>query len=311
MIVSTAVWRGRQVVLLVLSNVGFQAVEARNVRFGRFAAARRHGTDPTEDASERVMIKWIGALALILAVVGQAPAWAQAPGKGPVIFAAASMKTALDAIAAAWAAKGGKPVVISYASSAALAKQIESGAPADIFISADLKWMDYLGKAGLINVHTRQKIVGNDLVLIAPAQSTSTLKLVSGVDLAGAIGDGKLAVCTIESCPAGVYGKQSLEKLGIWTRVQPKLAQADNVRAALLLVARSEAKFGIVYGTDAKAEPLVKVIDTFPASTHDPIVYPIALTRDSKSPDAAAFEAFMRSMEATKILSGQGFAILK
>ncbi|WP_158810213.1 molybdate ABC transporter substrate-binding protein, partial [Beijerinckia sp. L45] len=150
-----------------------------------------------------------------------------------------------------------------------------------------------------------------DLVLIAPLDSTSTLRLVSGVDLAGAIGDGKLAVCTIESCPAGVYGKQSLEKLGIWASVQPKLAQGDNVRAALLLVSRGEAKFGIVYGTDAKAEPKVKVIDTFPAATHDPIVYPIALTKDSKNPDAATFEAYMRSMESVKILSGQGFTILK
>ena len=257
------------------------------------------------------MFKRIFALGLVLAFAAQAPAHAQAPDKGPVIFAAASMKTALDAISAAWVAKGGKPLAISYASSAVLAKQIESGAPADIFISADLKWMDYLGKAGLIDPHTRQNIIGNDLVLIAPADSTATLKLVSGVDLAGAVGDGKLAVCTIESCPAGVYGKQSLEKLGIWASVQPKLAQGDNVRAALLLVSRGEAKFGIVYATDAKAEPKVKVIDTFPAATHDPIVYPIALTKDSKNPDASAFEAYMRSMEATKILSGQGFSILK
>jgi molybdate transport system substrate-binding protein len=249
--------------------------------------------------------------ALLLIGLGAAPLAAQAPAKGPTVFAAASMKTALDAIAAAWVAKGEKPPAISYASSAVLAKQIESGAPADIFISADLKWMDYLEKAGLIAPHTRKSIIGNDLVLIAPLESTSTLKLVTGVDLAGAIGDGKLAVCTIESCPAGVYGKQSLDKLGIWAAVQPKLAQADNVRAALLLVARGEAKFGIVYGTDAKAEPKVKVIDTFPAASHDPIVYPIALTKESKTPDAVAFVAYMRSAEATKILVGQGFTILK
>jgi molybdate transport system substrate-binding protein len=255
------------------------------------------------------MLKRILTTAIAAVLAATTPVWAQ--GAGPVVFAAASMKTALDAISTAWTAKGGKAPSISYGSSGTLAKQIESGAPADLFISADLKWMDYLTKAGLIRSGTRQSIIANDLVLIAPADGKESLKIASGFDLAGVLGDGKLAVCLVASCPAGIYGKQALEALKVWPSVEPKLAQADNVRAALLLVARSEAKFGIVYATDAKAEPKVRVVDAFPASTHDPIVYPIALTKDSKNPDAANFEAFMRSAEATKILSGQGFTILK
>lgn len=229
---------------------------------------------------------------------------------GPVIFAAASMKTALDAIAAAWKAQGGKAPAISYASSAVLAKQIEQGAPADIFISADLQWMDYLEKAKLLKAGTRKNLLGNALVLIEPSDGTSTLKIAPNFDLAGATGDGKIAVCTITSCPGGVYAKEAFETLGVWSAVEPKLAQADNIRNAMTLVARGEAKFGVVYATDAKAEPKVKVVDTFPESSHKPIVYPIALIETSKNPDAAALMAFMRSQAAIKILSDQGFTIL-
>ena len=230
--------------------------------------------------------------------------------KGPTIFAAASMKTALDAISSAWIAKGGKAPVISYASSGVLAKQIQSGAPADLFISADEKWMDVLAKDGAIKPETRKALLGNGLVLVAPATADAGLKIAKGFDLAGAIGESKLAVCTVSSCPAGIYGKEALETLGVYKAVEPKLAQADNVRAALVLVARGEAKYGIVYATDAKAEPKVKVVDTFPEATHAPIVYPIAVTKDSKNPDAAAFEAFMSGPEATTLLVGQGFTIL-
>ena len=230
--------------------------------------------------------------------------------KGPTIFAAASMKTALDAISAAWTAKGGKPPVISYASSGVLAKQIQSGAPADLFISADEKWMDVLAKDGAIKPETRKALLGNALVLVVPAADATALHITKGFDLAGAIGESKLAVCTVSSCPAGIYGKEALEKLGVYKAVEPKLAQADNVRAALVLVARGEAKYGIVYATDAKAEPKVKVVDTFPEDSHAPIVYPIAVTKDSKNPDAAAFEAFMSGPEATTLLTGQGFTIL-
>ena len=230
--------------------------------------------------------------------------------KGPTVFAAASMKTALDAISAAWT-KSGKPApIISYASSGVLAKQIQSGAPADLFISADEKWMDVLAKDGAIRPETRKALLGNGLVIVAPTTADAALKITKGFDLAGAIGDSKLAVCTVSSCPAGIYGKEALEKLGVYKAVEPKLAQADNVRAALLLVARGEAKYGIVYATDARAEPKVKVVDTFPEDTHAPIVYPIAVTKDAKNPDAAAFEAFMSGPEATKLLLGQGFTIL-
>jgi molybdate transport system substrate-binding protein len=252
-----------------------------------------------------------GNFALVAALVAPLAASAQDAKAGPTIFAAASMKTALDAIAAAWAAQTGKTPVISYGSSGVLAKQIQMGAPADLFISADQKWMDTLAKAGAIKPETRISLLGNSLVLVAPLAADVKLKITKGFDLAGALGDGKLAVCTISSCPAGIYGKEALEKLGVFAAVEPKLAQVENVRAALLLVARDEAKLGIVYGTDAKAEPKVKVVGNFPDDSHTPIVYPMAVTKDSKNPDGLAFEAFMRGQAATKILTGQGFIILR
>jgi molybdate transport system substrate-binding protein len=234
----------------------------------------------------------------------------EANRKGPVIFAAASMKSALDAIALAWTVKTGRPPAISYASSGILAKQIEQGAPADVFVSADTQWVDYLDKAKLLKPGTRRDLLSNQLVLIAPADATETLKIKMHFDLAGATGDGKIAVCTIDSCPGGIYAKQALQTLGVWEAVEPKLAQADNIRSALALVARGEAKFGIVYATDAKAEPLVKVIDVFPSQTHPPIIYPVAVIADSKNPDAEAFLAFMTSQAAAKILVDQGFTFL-
>ena len=252
----------------------------------------------------------LGTRVLLLAATLAAPLQARAEASGPTIFAAASMKTALDAIAAAWTAKTGKSAVISYGSSGTLAKQIESGAPADLFISADQKWMDVLAKDGVLKPETRENLLGNALVLVAPSVASAPMKIEKGFDLAGALGDGKLAVCTVSSCPAGIYGKEALTRLGIWAAVEPKLAQADNVRAALLLVARGEAKYGIVYATDAKAEPKVKVVGTFPEQSHAPIVYPVAVTKDSKSPDAAALETFLRSPEAVTILEGQGFTML-
>jgi molybdate transport system substrate-binding protein len=201
-------------------------------------------------------------------------------------------------------------VSITYASSAVLAKQIEQGAPADIFISADLKWMDYLEKSELIRAGTRKNLFGNKLVLIAPSDADVTLEIAKGFDLAGAAGDGKIAVCMIDSCPAGIYAKEALESLGVFAGVEPKLAQADNVRNALTLVARGEAKFGIVYATDAKADPKVIVVGTFPASSHSPIVYPVALVAASANPDAALFLAYLTSQAATKIFLEQGFEIL-
>lgn len=239
-----------------------------------------------------------------------APTTAPGSEPAPIVFAAASMKTALDAAAAAWKADTGKTVSIAYASSATLAKQIEQGAPTDIFISADLKWMDYLEKSKLIRAGTRRNLFGNKLVLIEPSHADVKLEIAKGFDLAGAAGDGKIAVCAIDSCPGGIYAKEALESLGVFAGVEPKLAQADNVRNALTLVSRGEAKFGIVFATDAKADPKVKVVGTFPASSHSKIVYPVALIAASANPDAAFFLAYLTSQAATKIFTGQGFEIL-
>jgi molybdate transport system substrate-binding protein len=254
----------------------------------------------------------IAAVAFTRSVLGAetGPTTAPAAAAAPVVFAAASMKTALDAVAAAWKVQTGKRVSIAYASSALLAKQIEQGAPADIFISADLKWMDYLEKAKLIRAGTRRNLFGNKLVLIEPSDADVTLEIARGFDLAGAAGDGKIAVCMIDSCPAGIYAKEALESLGVFAGVEAKLAQVDNVRNALNLVSRGEAKFGIVYATDARADPKVKVVGTFPASSHSPIVYPVALVAASENPDAAFFLAYLASRAAIQIFLEQSFEVL-
>ena len=254
----------------------------------------------------------IGAVAFTRSVFGGADAATAAPdtAAAPVVFAAASMKTALNAVAAAWQADTGKTVSIAYASSATLAKQIEQGAPADIFISADLKWMDYLEKGKLIRAGTRRNLLGNKLVLIEPGDANVKLEIAKGFDLAGAAGDGKIAVCMIHSCPAGIYAKEALESLGVFAGVEATLAQVDNVRNALNLVSRGEAKFGIVYATDARADPKVKVVGTFPASSHSPIVYPVALVAASENPDAAFFLAYLASQAAIQIFLEQGFEVL-
>jgi molybdate transport system substrate-binding protein len=254
------------------------------------------------------------ALIMLAPGTGQSQTPSAAPGANKdipvIVFAAASMKTALDEAAAAWKTKTGKTASIAYASSGILAKQIEQGAPADIFISADLNWMDYLDKAKLIRSGTRRNLLGNRLVLIEPRDSDVTLQIKKGFGLAGAAGDGKIAVCTLESCPGGIYAQQALESLGVFEDVKPALAQADNIRSALNLVARGEARFGIVYASDARAEPRVKVVDTFPASSHSPIVYPAAIIAASSNPDAAFFLAFLTSQAATKIFTEQGFEML-
>jgi molybdate transport system substrate-binding protein len=238
------------------------------------------------------------------------PAGAVGTAKAPAAFAAASMKTALDAVAAAWKGSTGRDVSITYGSSATLAKQIEQGAPADIFISADLQWMDYLEKAKLIQAGTRRNRFGNRLVLIEPASAATKLVITTGFDLTGATGDGKIAVCAIDSCPGGIYAKQALDSLGVFASVEQHLAQTDNIRSALALVARGEARFGIVYATDAKSDPSVRVVGTFPESSHSPIIYPVALTAASTNPDAALFLAYLTSQAATKIFLEQGFEIL-
>ena len=201
-------------------------------------------------------------------------------------------------------------MAISYEASSTLAKQIEQAAPADIFFSADLAWMDYLAERDLIVPETRQSLLGNAIVLVVPADSTATVEIGPGFDLAGLLGDGRLAMANVESVPAGRYGKASLEALGVWESVADKIVQADNVRAALAFVAQGEVPAGIVYATDAVAEPKVKVIGTFPTDSHPPIVYPVALTTSSTNPDAGALPAYIQPAAAKPAFEAQGFTVL-
>ena len=225
------------------------------------------------------------------------------------VFAAASLKNALDEVSAAWTAAAGKEAAIAYAGSAALARQIEAGAPADIFIPADRDWMDYLRARNLIVPGSEVKLLGNRLVLIVPADDGVAVEIAQGFDLAGLLGGGKLAMGDVKAVPAGKYGKAALENLGVWAAVETNVAQAENVRAALKLVATGEAAAGIVYETDALAEPKVKLAGVFPASSHPEIVYPAALTVVSQNPDAAAFLAFLQSATAREIFARHGFPV--
>ena len=257
----------------------------------------------------RVWLRWVlgSAVALLVPWSSQAPARAQ--GGDVVVFAAASLKNALDAINAQWQKETGKSAKISYAASSALAKQMEQGAPAQMFISADLDWMDYVEKKNLIKPGSRSNLLGNRIVLIAPKDKAQPIDIKPGFDLAKILGDGRLSMANVDSVPAGKYGKAALEKLGVWASVSNKLAQAENVRAALLLVSRGEAPAGIVYQTDAASDSSVKIIGTFPEDTHPPIIYPIALTANA-SPDAAAFLAYIRSDKAKPLFEAQGFMVL-
>lgn len=234
----------------------------------------------------------------------------QASAEGLTVFAAASMKDVLGAVATEWKAAGHDEITVSLAASSALAKQIEQGAPADIFISADLKWMDYVEKAGLVADGTRKNLLGNAIVLVAPKDSTTSLKIQKGFALADTLGTERLAMGNTDSVPAGVYGKAALTSLGVWDAVKDKVAQAENVRAALLLVSRKEAPLGIVYATDASSDPEVKVVDTFPEDSHEPIVYPVATLKESKNADAAAFIEFLSTPKATEIFQAAGFTAL-
>jgi molybdate transport system substrate-binding protein len=223
------------------------------------------------------------------------------------VFAAASVKDALDENVKAYQAGSGDKIVVSYAASSALAKQIESGAPADIFISADLDWMDYLNKRQLIKAATRLNLLRNRLVLIAPADSRATVSIVQGFPLADMLGSGRLAMANPDSVPAGKYGKASLEFLGVWKDVQPKVAPAENVRAALVLVSRGETPFGIVYKTDAAVEPRVRIVAEFPENSHPPIIYPAALTATGKSA-AATFLDSLSKPPARAVFAKFGFS---
>jgi molybdate transport system substrate-binding protein len=226
------------------------------------------------------------------------------------VFAAASLTDALQSVGVAYEAAGHGRVVFNFAASSALARQIEASGGADIFFSADTDWMDYLGQRGLINRATRVNLLGNRLVLIAPAESTVSISLQPRVDLSLALGaGGRLAIADPDSVPAGRYARAALVSLGMWRSVRGKLAPAENVRAALAYVARGEAPLGIVYATDAKVEPQVRVVGTFPANTHPPIIYPAALTKDAK-PGAAAFLRCLSGPQAAAIFRDSGFIVL-
>ncbi|MGA8612992.1 MAG: molybdate ABC transporter substrate-binding protein [Xanthobacteraceae bacterium] len=249
------------------------------------------------------------ALAVLLAIaVPLRPVTAQE--KTVTVFAAASMRNALDGADAAYTKKSGVKVVASYDASSALMKQIEGGAPADVFVSADVNWMDYGSQKKLINDATRVNLLGNKLVLIAPKDSTITnVTIGPGFDLAKLASDGRIATGDVKAVPVGLYAKAALEKLGVWAAVEPKMAMTANVRAALVLVARGEAPLGIVYSTDAKVEPGVKIVGVFPDDSHPPIIYPVAATVNAK-PDAIPYLDFLRSQAAKTIFESYGFTVL-
>ena len=253
---------------------------------------------------------------VVRAAVGVTLPWglartpARAQGGGVLVFAAASLKNALDAINTQWQKETGKKTTISYGSSPALAKQIEHAAPAQVFISADLDWMDYLAQKNLIMPQTRSNLLGNRIVLISPKDNAQPIEVKPGFDLAKFLGEGRLSIANVDTVPAGKYGIAALKKLGVWPAVSSKLAQAENVRAALLLVSRGEASAGIVYQTDAAADGNVKIIGTFPEDTHPPIIYPIALTANATHSDAAPFLAYLRSGKAKPLFEAQGFTVL-
>jgi molybdate transport system substrate-binding protein len=259
---------------------------------------------------ERQMHRLAGFFAAVAILFGSIHSPALAQDKSLTVFAAASMKNALDDIDAAYTAKTGVRISASYAASSALAKQIEQGAPADIFVSADTDWMDYAIAKKNINEPTRVNLLGNSIVLIAPKDSKiDSVTIGQGFDLAKLAGDGKIATGDVKAVPVGKYAKAALEKLGAWSAAEPKFAMAESVRAALTLVARGEAVLGIVYSTDAKVEPGVKVVGTFPADSHPPIIYPVAATTTAKA-EATDYLAFLRSSAAKTILEKYGFTFL-
>jgi molybdate transport system substrate-binding protein len=257
-----------------------------------------------------MMSRFAGFFLSLVFLWGSAHSPALAEDKTLTVFAAASMKNALDDIDAAFTAKTGVKVNASYAASSQLAKQIEQGAPADIFVSADTDWMDYATGKKTINEPTRVNLLGNSIVLIAPKDSKiDNVTIGQGFDLAKLAGDGKIATGDVKSVPVGKYAKAALEKLGAWSAAEPKFAMAESVRAALTLVARGEAALGIVYATDAKVEPGVKIVGTFPADSHPAIIYPVAATSTAK-PEANAYLDYLRSSAAKAVLEKYGFTYL-
>jgi molybdate transport system substrate-binding protein len=245
-----------------------------------------------------------------LAALGAAPAAGDQPPAGAhpslLVYGAASLTDALGEAARVFGARTGVDVKTSFASSSVLAKQIEAGAPAGVFISADPEWMDYLAQRGLLKAGSRRDLLGNRLVLIAPADSRIALRLRPGAPLAAALKGGRLATGDPDAVPAGRYAREALTKLGLWPQVSSRLVRAENVRAALEYVARGEAPLGVVYRTDALADKRVRIVDTFPADSHAPIIYPVGLTANA-GPAAAQFASFLESEAARQIFARYGF----
>jgi molybdate transport system substrate-binding protein len=251
----------------------------------------------------------IGGILLCAALVG-VPCGALAQEQSAVrVYAAASLKNAFDELTQHYQAHGGDKTVVSYAASSALARQIENGAPADIFVSADLDWMNYVEQRNLLRIGTRVNLVRNEIVLIASADNRSSLVIGPRFPLATLLGGRRLAMADPDHVPAGKYGKAALAALEVWPSVSRKIARGENVRAALQFVSRGEAPFGIVYRTDAMADRKVRIVGVFPADSHPPIVYPAAILAGSSSPGAEKFFVFLKSSEAANVFRKHGFVI--
>lgn len=250
----------------------------------------------------RPLFLWIAAVLALTAP-------AQAQKRGPLVLAAASLQESMNAAADAWAAAGRARPVISFAASSALARQIEAGAPADLFVSADVEWMDVLQREQLIRPGSRSDFLGNRLALIAPAGSRVALRIARGFPIARALGDGRLAMADPGAVPAGRYGKAALTALGVWPSVANRVAHAENVRAALALVERGATPLGIVYETDARASAKVRVVGLFPPGSHAPITYPMAIIASSRNPEAEVFRRFLLSPRGRAIFQRYGFSV--
>jgi molybdate transport system substrate-binding protein len=256
----------------------------------------------------RHLVRFTLAAAVVIAAGMLSPPLAQQPSL--TVFAAASMKNALDDVNAAFIKRTGTKVVASYAATSALVRQIEQGAPADVFVSADIEWMDYGLKHKLLNPGTRVNLLGNRLVLVAPQDSKiGAVTLAPGLDLATLVGNGRIVTGDVKAVPVGRYARAALQKLGIWPSVEKRMATVENVRVALTLVARGEAALGIVYETDAKVEPGVKVVGHFPPDSHPAIVYPVAATVGAR-PDASRYLDFLQSRLAKATFERYGFSFL-
>jgi molybdate transport system substrate-binding protein len=277
------------------------------VRCGNSERRFRFFTDTSRFSARRTAVHRIASVVFAFVVLLASPVMAQ---ETLTVFAAASMKNALDDVTTAFTKATGIKVTASYAASSALAKQLENGAPADVFVSADLKWMDYVAEKKAIKPETRVNLLGNKIVLIAGKDSKlGNVTIGQGFDIAKLAGDGRIAVADTKAVPAGLYAKEALEKLGAWKAAEPKLAQAENVRATLAYVARGETPIGIVYETDAKVEPNVKIIGTFPEESHKPVTSPVAATANAKT-DAAKYLNFLRTGAAKAVFEKYGFTYL-